>query len=205
MAIVVLLGRLVPARTAPSLPRDLSRHAKTLVEQYRLASNVFVLALRRASPLAGTPVTALPLDADLRLVTVSDAGGAPRLDGALAPGDRVVVRGTPEAAAASPIPRPGGAEIPAKGRGKARQPMSGVAEAVIPPRSAPHRRMVFPGMVPPRRPRGDGGPRGGEDSAGEITPPPCDYVLIQGRLGRDRPPALRDAPACCWWTSPQTG
>ncbi|MCU0854662.1 MAG: SLC13 family permease [Rhodobacteraceae bacterium] len=183
VAIVLLLGRLVPQRTAPSLPRDLSRHAKTLVQQYRLARDVFVLALHRASPLAGTPVTALPLDADLSLVMVSDADGAPRLDGALAPGDRVVVRGTPEAAGrfadahGLQVREISGEEA----AGKLINRMAGVAEAVIPQRSQLIGEKVFPGMVTAA---GDlvvlAIQRRGEDLVGEVTLEAGDHLLIQG-------------------------
>jgi di/tricarboxylate transporter len=183
VAIVLLLGRLVPARTAPSLPRDLSRHAKTLVEQYRLASDVFVLALRRASPLAGTPVAALPLDPDLRLVMVSDPAGAPRLDGPLAPGDRVVVRGTPEAAGR--FAEAQGLEVREisgeEAAGKLINRMAGVAEAVIPQRSHFVGVRVFPGMVTSA---GDlvilAVQRQGEDLVGEVELEAGDHVLIQG-------------------------
>lgn len=50
--IVVLFGeKLLPHRTSESLPPDLSRHATTLVEQFRLSSDVHQLRVREDSPL----------------------------------------------------------------------------------------------------------------------------------------------------------
>jgi len=184
IAIVLLFGsRLVPARTAPSLPRDLSRHAKTLVQQYRLARDVFVLVLHRASPLVGRPVEDLPLDEDVRLVMVSDPSGTPRLQGALRVGDKVVVRGPPEAAgrfAAShglQVREISGEEA----AGKLINRMAGVAEAVIPQRSSLIGMRVFPGMVTST---GDlvvmAVQRRGEDLVGEVMLEAGDHLLIQG-------------------------
>jgi di/tricarboxylate transporter len=185
--IVWLFGRrLVPDRTAPSLPRDLSRHAKTLVEQYRLAQDVFVLVLRRSSALAGTGVAALPLEAGLTLVMVSDPTGRPRLQGALQPGDRIVLRGTPEAAGA--FAETHGLRISAisgeEAAGKLINRMAGVAEAVIPQRSRLIGAQVFPGMVT------DSGDlvvlaiqRRGEDLVGAVVLEAGDHVLVQGTWG----------------------
>jgi len=45
--IAVLFGeRLLPSRESANLPADLSRHAKTLVEEYRLSSDVYALRAR---------------------------------------------------------------------------------------------------------------------------------------------------------------
>jgi di/tricarboxylate transporter len=195
VAIVLLMGGLVPRRTAPSLPRDLSRHAKTLVQQYRLARDVFVLALHRGSPLAGTQVGALPLDADLSLVMVSDPAGAPRLDGPLAPGDRVVVRGTPEAAGRfAETHRLEVREISGEeAAGKLINRMAGVAEAVIPQRSHLVGVRVFPGMVTSA---GDlvilAIQRRGEDLVGEVTLEAGDHLLIQGTWSALRKHEARD-------------
>jgi di/tricarboxylate transporter len=208
VAIVLLLGRLlVPERQAPSLPRDLSRHAETLVEQYRLTSDVFVLVLAPASPLLGTPVDALPLDETLRLVTVSDPTGKPRMRGPLRDGDRIVVRGTAEAAEA--FAGIHGLTTRAmtgdEAAGKLINRMAGVAEAVIPQRSPFIGVRVFPGMV---NATGDlvimAVQRRGEDLVGEVTLESGDHVLVQGtwsalqrheaRAGVlivDRPDALR--------------
>ena len=54
MAIIVLFGqRLLPDRIGRALPSDLSRHARTLIEQYRLADGVFRLRVRSGSPYVG--------------------------------------------------------------------------------------------------------------------------------------------------------
>jgi di/tricarboxylate transporter len=186
VALVVVFGdRLVPRRTPASLPPDLSRYAETVAEQYQLASDVFRLKVRRESPLVGERVTALDLSAfpGLRLVTIADRKGAPRVGAPLAPGDFVVVRGTAEAAAGLAEAR--GLRVePISGDAAARKlvnRMSGVVEAVIPPRSRFIGRTVFPGMV-----TGAGDlvvlavQRRGEDLTGEVALEAGDYVLIQG-------------------------
>jgi di/tricarboxylate transporter len=184
LAIVLLLGRrLVPERSAPSLPRDLSGHAAALVDQYRLAQDVFALELRRDSPLAGTPVQELELEAGLSLVAVSDAAGAPRLRGPMQAGDRVLLRGTAEAAGAFAGPR--GMRLRAisgeEAAGKLINRMAGVAEAVIPQRSPMIGVQVFPGMVTAR---GDlavmAVQRRGEDMMGQVTLEAGDHLLVQG-------------------------
>jgi di/tricarboxylate transporter len=184
VAIVLLLGsRLVPVRAAPSLPRDLSLHAKTLVQQYRLAQDVFVLVLQRASSLAGTAVERLPLGDGLRLVTVSDRAGAPRMSGALHAGDRVVVRGAAEAA--GDFAATHGLQVREisgeEAEGKLINRMAGVAEAVIPQRSRLIGTPVFPGMVTTT---GDlvilAVQRRGEELVGEVTLEAGDHLLIQG-------------------------
>jgi di/tricarboxylate transporter len=184
VAIVLLLGaRLVPRRTAPSLPRDLSLHAETLVQQYRLAQDVFVLVLHRASPLVGTPVDRLPLDDTIRLVMVSDAAGTPRLTGTLRAGDKVVVRGVPEATGRFAADH--GLQIREisgeEAAGKLINRMAGVAEAVIPQRSSLIGMRVFPGMVTST---GDlvvlAVQRRGEDLVGEVMLEAGDHLLIQG-------------------------
>ena len=54
--IAVLFGqRLLPDRRGQTIPPDLSRHARTLVEQYRLDDGVFQLRVRPSSPYVGQP------------------------------------------------------------------------------------------------------------------------------------------------------
>ena len=54
--IVVLFGqRLLPERSGRTLPPDLSKHARTLVEQYRLDDGLFQLRVRARSPYVGAP------------------------------------------------------------------------------------------------------------------------------------------------------
>jgi di/tricarboxylate transporter len=185
--IVLLFGRrLVPDREAPSLPRDLSRHAATLVEQYRLAQDVFVLVVRRASPLVGTDVADLRLDDALRLVMISDPAGKPRLQGALRAGDRIVLRCS--SGAASAYAEAQGLRISAisgeEAAGKLINRMAGVAEAVIPQRSRLIGAQVFPGMVTQA---GDlvviAVQRRGEELVGETVLEAGDHVLVQGTWG----------------------
>lgn len=184
IAIVLLLGsRLVPNRNAPSLPRDLSHHAATLVQQYRLAQDVFVLVLHKASSLAGTPANSIPLQVDVHLVMVSDPSGTPRLQGELRAGDRVVVRGTPEAA--SRFAATHGLQVREisgeEAAGKLINRMAGVAEVVIPLRSDLIGASVAPGMVTPN---GDlvvlAVQRHGDNLVGEIRLEAGDQLLIQG-------------------------
>lgn len=208
IVIVWLLGpRLVPDRTAPSLPRDLSRHAKTLVQQYRMAHDVFVLAPHRSSPLVGTPMESLPLHEDLRLIMVSDPDGAPLLHGPLKLGDKVVVRGSPEAvgsfagAHGLQVREISGEEAAAKLINR----MAGVVEVVVPQRSRLIGMPVFPGMVTAT---GDliilAVQRRGEDLVGEVALDAGDHLLVQGTwtalqrhesrdgvLVLDRPDAVR--------------
>lgn len=184
IVIVLLFGRkLVPEREAPSLPRDLSKLAQTLVDQYRLAQDVFLLELGRSSSLIGTSVTGLRLDPGLVLVTVTCANGAPRLNGALKPGDRILLRGTPEAA--EDFARMHGMRVRTisgeEAAGKLINRMAGVAEAVIPQRSALIGIHVFPGMVTAA---GDMAvmavQRRGENLMGEVVLEAGDQLLIQG-------------------------
>ncbi len=186
IAIVLLLGdRLLPKRNSASLPPDLSRHAQTLVAQYRLASDVFRLQLLPGSPLIGRSA----LDAGLgdwpglRLVTVVGPDGAPRISGPLAEGDVLLVRGAAEPAGAY-----------AEGRGlrveevsgdvaarKFVNRLAGVVEVVIPPRSPFIGRSVYPGM-----PAASGDlvivamQRNGEDVVGATEVLPGDHLLLQG-------------------------
>lgn len=153
IAIVVLFGeRLLPTRTSKSLPPDLSRHATTLTEQYRLSSDVHRLRVRDGSGLIGAARSALPAEArsGLTLVTVDDAAGRPVRREALAEDDVIVVRGDAEAAAKLATEQglafcddPAAREM---GRTLFNRE-SGLAEVVIPPRSPLIGEAFFPGMV----------------------------------------------------------
>ncbi len=95
LLIVALLGhRLLPERRSRSVPADLSRHARVLVEQFGLVSDTFKLRVRRQSPLVGRDVAAEPpWPADLRVLSmVSGATGQP-LRGPVSEGDFLLVRG----------------------------------------------------------------------------------------------------------------
>jgi di/tricarboxylate transporter len=153
VAIAVLAGaRLLPLRESANLPPDLSRHAATLVEQFRLTSDLHQFRVRPDSRLAGSSRKTLDLSdrPGLGLVTVkaSDGvGGAPRTT--IEAGDIIVVRGDAEAAAAlatecalSPREDDGGGLADAL-----LNRSSGLAEVVVPPRSPLVGQRLFPGMV----------------------------------------------------------
>ena len=190
MAIIVLFGeRLLPHRSGEAIPADLSRHATTLMEQYRLADGLFQMRVRPGSPWVGAPHAAL----DLR-----------RLSGPVArrrPGRR---HRRPAVAAGARGGRhpagarrrrdggtPGlreGARLPLAGRGRADvadtlfNRVSGLAEVVIPPRSGLIGQLVFPGMVTES---GDliilAVQRQGEDlGPGETALATGDTLLLQG-------------------------
>ncbi|WP_096787762.1 SLC13 family permease [Rhodobacter sp. CZR27] len=150
--IVVLFGRwLLPSRTSATLPPDLSRHAMTLIEQYRLASDVHQLRVREESPLVGVPRQEFDLSGrdGLTLVTLKEADGRSARRDAIRPGDVVVVRGQAEAAAALASDfRLSFSEDDAPDLERTlfnRQ--SGLAEIQIPPRSKLVGERFFPGMV----------------------------------------------------------
>ncbi len=101
VAIVVLFGqRLLPERTSKSLPPDLSQHATTLFEQYRLTSDVHQLRVRPGSSAIGVGRSALALGG-LSLVTLKDASGQPKRDDLVQEGDILVLRGPADEAAAA--------------------------------------------------------------------------------------------------------
>ncbi|MBL8583203.1 MAG: SLC13 family permease [Rhizobiaceae bacterium] len=154
MAIIILFGeRLLPHRNGATMPADLSRHARTLVEHYGLASGVYQMRVRGTSPLVGTPLDAIDFKnfPGMHLVAVQEGDTVtPLRRSFLAEGDHILVRGDPEAAAgfASELhlsPR----EESASGGGEETlfNRQSGLAEVVIPPRSGLIGEMAFPGMV----------------------------------------------------------
>jgi di/tricarboxylate transporter len=164
--ISVLLGeKLLPARQSKTLPSDLSRHAHTLVEQYRLTSEVQWLRIREDSPLVGADRNALDLSArpGLALVSVRTAESEVALKAAagqglemrrdkLQAGDIVVVRG--ETAAAGELAQELGLTIvdevdPSGAANRLFNRNSGLAEVVIKPRSPLIGERFFPGMVTP--------------------------------------------------------
>ncbi|WP_269930954.1 SLC13 family permease [Aminobacter sp. HY435] len=154
MAIIVLFGKqLLPERNGATMPADFSRHAKTLVEQYGLASGVYQMRVRATSPYVGAAVSSISL-ADypgLQLIAVQDGETAsPIRRPAIAEGDHLLLRGDAETAAALAASfhlafreeaKPGQGEDTLFNR------HSGLAEVVIPPRSGLVGQKVFPGMV----------------------------------------------------------
>jgi di/tricarboxylate transporter len=153
MAIIVLFGeRLLPQRNGAKMPADLSRHAKTLVEQYGLADGIFQMRVRATSPYVGSSASGIDLAAfpGMQLVAVQDGESAAPLRRPVADGDHVLVRGTAEAAAslAAQMHLSFRDELSAgQGEETLFNRRSGLAEVVIPPRSGLVGQTVFPGMV----------------------------------------------------------
>jgi di/tricarboxylate transporter len=152
VAIVVFFGeRLLPNRTSKTLPPDLSQHARTLVEQYRLSSDVHRLRLREGSSLVGVDRSEVgPSERDgLSLVTIQGPDGRAVRHDALRAGDTLVVRGSAEAAGelASELGLAFREDAPTGMADTLFNRESGLAEVLIPPRSPLVGERFFPGMV----------------------------------------------------------
>jgi di/tricarboxylate transporter len=154
MAIIVLFGKqLLPERNGATMPADFSRHAKTLVEQYGLASGIYQLRVRASSPIVGVPSSGIDLSAHpkLQLVAIQEGETAGPLRRPLvAEGDHLLIRGESEAAAAFAAQMHlAFRDEKAAGQGEDTlfNRSSGLAEVVIPPRSGLIGQSVFPGMV----------------------------------------------------------
>jgi di/tricarboxylate transporter len=154
MAIIVLFGKqLLPERNGATMPADFSQHAKTLVEQYGLASGIYQMRVRASSPFVGASSSGIDLSAypGLQLVAIQEGETAgPIRRQQLAEGDHLLVRGEAESAAVF------AAEMhlafrDEKAAGQGEETLfnrsSGLAEVVIPPRSGLIGETVFPGMV----------------------------------------------------------
>lgn len=150
IAIILLLGgRLLPRQSSTRLPADFSRHAQTLVEHYGLSDGVFRLRVRSTSAYVGLAPEEVDVGQDGRLSLMAVQAGVsatPLRAQAVSAGDYLLVRGDAEAvvrlAAEMHLAlREGGTESGLFSR------RSGLAEVVIPPRSALIGRAVFPGMV----------------------------------------------------------
>ncbi|UZF93633.1 SLC13 family permease [Bosea sp. NBC_00550] len=153
MAIIVLFGeKLLPQRNGATMPADFSRHAKTLVEQYGLASGIHQLRIRATCPYIGTPSNAIDLGEwpGLQLVAIQDGDTAgPLRRTAIAEGDHLLLRGDAEVAANFAAQMH--LAFREEGAGDSEETLfnrrSGLAEVVIPPRSGLIGQSVFPGMV----------------------------------------------------------
>jgi di/tricarboxylate transporter len=186
IALVVVLGpRLLPQRTPQALPPDLSEHARTLVEQYRLQGDAIRLRVREGSPWVGEPHDGLDLAAahGVSLVAAERGGRALPPGSAIAAGDQVVVRGEPDAVAALA----GAYDLAIRSEGAPSDladalvnRTSGVAEVMIPPRSALIDRDVFPGMVTPAGDLIILAVSRGDERLGRTTLAAGDTLLIQG-------------------------
>src|SRR5215467_5579347 len=79
IVITVLFGRwLLPERRGQSIPADFSRHAHTLVEQYRLEDGLHYFRVRETSPYIGKSKAEVELSnyGGLQLVTLLEGDGA---------------------------------------------------------------------------------------------------------------------------------
>ena len=187
MVILVLLGpNLLPTRSGASLPTDLSKHARTLVEQYRFDSGVFQLSIHEGSPLIGAALDAVDLSgyAGLSLIGAHTNTHRPLTRPTLVAGDMLLVRGDAEAAASLANSMKLGFG-PDDEKGNATDVLfnrsSGLAEVVIPPRSALVGQEMFPGMVTES---GDllilAVQRGGVELPGKTALAVGDTMLLQG-------------------------
>ncbi|MCP4562579.1 MAG: SLC13 family permease [Bosea sp.] len=155
MAIIILFGeKLLPQRNGATMPADFSRHARTLVEQYGLASGVHQLRIRATCPYVGAPTSALDLGQwpGLQLVAIQDGDTAgPLRRTAIAEGDHLLLRGDADIAASFAAQMH--LAFREEGAGDSEETLfnrrSGLAEVVIPPRSGLIGQSVFPGMVTP--------------------------------------------------------
>ncbi|RDJ24035.1 SLC13 family permease [Bosea caraganae] len=152
MAIILLLGRrLLPEQSSARLPADFSRHAQTLVEHYGLVDGVFRLRIRASSPYVGMA----PADVDLAgypglelMAVQAGASATPLRAPAVSEGDYLLVKGDAEAAAKFAAEKHLALRDDAADEGQSLfSRHSGLAEVVIPPRSALIGRQMFPGMV----------------------------------------------------------
>jgi di/tricarboxylate transporter len=188
MAIVLLLGqRLLPHRSSRTIPPDLSKHARTLVEQYQLDDGLFQLRVRPRSPYVGAPRAAVELASypGLSLIAIQAGDDRGPRRSALAEGDMLIVRG--DAASAGALAADKLLAFRSEDAGSdvvdaLFNRTSGLAEVVIPPRSGMVGQPVFPGMITPS---GDlvvlAVHRRGEDQGpGETVLAAGDTLLLQG-------------------------
>ncbi len=189
MAIILLFGpRLLPERTSRSIPADLSKHAHTLIEHYTLDEGLFQLRVRSDSPYVGAERSAVDLSdyRGLSLVAVQareEAG--PLRRPTLAEGDVLLVRGDAQTAAGLAADKNlafRSEHAAADVANTLFNRRNGLAEVIIPPRSAFVGEAVFPGMVTPS---GDlvilGVQRRGEDlGPDEVVLAVGDTLLLQG-------------------------
>lgn len=187
IAIVILLGRfLLPERRSRSIPPDLSSHAYTLVEQYRLQDGLHHLRVRESSPYVGTSRSSITLDAypGLSLVGLFDGEARPLQRERVQEGDILLVRGEADLVsrlatdAHLAIREDAKAVLP----GKLMNRELGLAEVIIPARSKLIGQSVFPGMMTE-----DGGlmilaiQRAGEEMPqAPTTVQAGDHLLLQG-------------------------
>lgn len=153
IAIIVLFGRrLLPQRSTRTIPPDLGKHAKTLVEEYLLEDGVFWLRVRPDSGFAGRSRAALDLRGypELTLVGVQAGDKSGAVDGAIKANDILIVRGDAETIGRLASDHDLGIRSEPDAEsiesiGFARR--LGLAEVVIPPRSGLLGETAYPGMT----------------------------------------------------------
>lgn len=153
IAVTLVLGpRLLPDRRPKAMPADLSRHARTLVEQYGLGDGVVALTVGAGSSLVGRTRADLGPGTrpDVTMVGVENAdGSALPVERPLEAGDRVLVRGPRDGVQAAVAelglePQPAShIDVATSLLGRSQ----GLAEVIVPPRSGLIGETVFPGMV----------------------------------------------------------
>ena len=151
MVIIVLFGqRLLPERNGASMPADFSRHAKTLVEQYGLASGIYQCASAQARPM-WAPRRQRSISAPIRGCNSLPFRRATRLAAAPTSRRRRRSRAASRRCRGSRCARRqmhlAFREEAASGQGEETlfNRRSGLAEVVIPPRSGLIGQSVFPG------------------------------------------------------------
>jgi di/tricarboxylate transporter len=183
---MLIYRKVLPHKNGPTLPPDFSSHSRTLVEQYRIGDGLHRLRVRSTSSLVGTAPDALELAAypNLSVVAIQDEAWR-ALSRPLAEGDLVLASGDAESAGQLAADKhlafrsdaePGGLADTLFNRN------SGLAEVVIPTRSALVGQIVFTGMT---QNDGDlvvlGVQRAGQDvKAGPHVLAPGDHLLLQG-------------------------
>lgn len=186
LIILAIGSRVLPDRESNQLPPDLSGMAGTIVGDWGL-DRVWHLRVTAASPLVGRPREAPhpDLSDSLRIVTVMDGvSGVPSSAGAVAAGDRLTMLGAQ--ADVTAFARRVALDLEAERTSDDVERDlftrdSGVAEAVIPPRSMLAGETVVPSQVV------DGGlvvlgiSRGGSDlGGGPVRLREGDVVLVEG-------------------------
>jgi di/tricarboxylate transporter len=189
MVIILIFGpHLLPKRRSGSLPVDLSGHAHTLVEQYRIKDDMHHLRVRASSPYVGMSKTDIDLAPypGVSIVSLVDAEGGEPTQKPVAEGDLLLVRGDAQAVGKLAGDMHLAIREPNAETGSIADTLfnrsSGLAEIVIPPRSALIGQTVFPGMTTHD---GDliilGIQRGGYDVESNITQLLIgDHLLLQG-------------------------
>ena len=205
--IVLFFGsRLLPSRLSSTLPPDLSRHARTLIEHYSL-DNVFHFRVREGSPLLGTPRDRWNLAAypGIDVITVLDGQTQrPVFEGPVGLDDRLTIVGEPGVAQRFAAELGLGVEAIRTARDIERSLLArknGAAEVVIPPRSRFVGQVVRPGHVMDgdlivlavRRQGRDRGPEDTDLQVGDVLLIEGDWAVLESR-SEERDLLVVDSP-----------